>query len=52
MEPFSDHNPLSIKVKGVADTEPKPFWFYNYLAENSNFLHVVETCWKEGNQLL
>ncbi|KAH0709290.1 hypothetical protein KY284_010717 [Solanum tuberosum] len=39
---FSDHCPLSVKMKEHDGKGPKPFRFYNYMAEHKIFITEVE----------
>ncbi|WMV29408.1 hypothetical protein MTR67_022793 [Solanum verrucosum] len=46
LEPhFSDHCPLSVKMEEHDGKGPKPFRFYNYMAEHKFFITEVEESW-------
>ncbi|XP_070045021.1 uncharacterized protein [Nicotiana tomentosiformis] len=38
---FSDHTPLSIQIMRKPARRPKPFRFYNYMAEDPDFQNVL-----------
>ncbi|XP_070008576.1 uncharacterized protein LOC142165024 [Nicotiana tabacum] len=46
MEPFiSDHTPICLHLEEARKEGPKPYRFYNYVAELPEFLTVVEQAW-------
>ncbi|XP_019263452.1 PREDICTED: uncharacterized protein LOC109241192 [Nicotiana attenuata] len=46
MEPFiSDHTPLCLQFEEINAEGPKPYRFYNYVAEHPDFLQVVDKAW-------
>nr|XP_009629730.1 uncharacterized protein LOC104119842 [Nicotiana tomentosiformis] len=47
---ISDFTPLSIHFDETGQGGPKPYIFYNYVAENSEFLKVVEKAWGISNK--
>ncbi|XP_019256431.1 PREDICTED: uncharacterized protein LOC109234835 [Nicotiana attenuata] len=48
MDPlFSDHSPLCVKI-GDEQKTPKPFRFFNCLAEHKDFLDVVGEAWNKA----
>ncbi|KAK4709789.1 hypothetical protein R3W88_004302 [Solanum pinnatisectum] len=48
---FSYHSPLCVKIEAGEDTGPKPFKFFNYLADHPEFMQTAETSWKSQRQV-
>ncbi|XP_015159266.1 uncharacterized protein [Solanum tuberosum] len=47
---FSDHSHLCVTIEARENTGPKPFRFFNYLAEHPEFMQTVENNWKSQRQ--
>ncbi|XP_075083303.1 uncharacterized protein LOC142167048 [Nicotiana tabacum] len=51
MEPyFSDHSPLCITIEENLEKGPKPFRFFNYMADHKKFAMKVEEGWYKTGQ--
>ncbi|GJU58679.1 hypothetical protein Tco_1236445 [Tanacetum coccineum] len=42
---ISDHTPSVLKIPSLTCTKPRPFKFYNFLAQKGSFLEVLNTHW-------
>ncbi|XP_060214939.1 uncharacterized protein LOC132641863 [Lycium barbarum] len=47
---FSDHSPIHIDISRASNLNRKPFRFLNILAEEEQFLHIVEYTWQQQVQ--
>jgi len=43
----SDHSPAIISIGFMVSFGPKPFKFFNYWLENSDFMDWLSTCWRQ-----
>lgn len=47
----SDHARCMVRLSGHLDEAIKPFWFFNFLTDNENFLPTVKEVWDSSPQL-
>lgn len=43
---ISDHSPGVVSIPNQISKKPKPFKFSNFIANNVNFLPLVQSCWQ------
>lgn len=46
---ISDHTPLDLRCSVDEDRKGKPFKFFNYMAEHSEFMSIIENYWQKSS---